>query len=75
MTVPMGSLTTTGAEWSGALPISGSAVTRNCTGLMSQSVINAVQEQPVTAVFVMSHHWRADVPTVKRQHAAWIGAI
>jgi hypothetical protein len=75
MTDPMGSLTTTGAERLGALRSSASAVTRNCRGLIRQSDINAVQEQPVTAVFVMSHHWRVDVLTVKRQHAAWIGAI
>ena len=44
-------------------------------GLMSQRVVNALADQPVTDVFVMSHGWRADVPSAKRQYAAWIGAM
>jgi len=44
-------------------------------GLMSENVISALQEQPITDVFVMSHGWRADVPSAKRQYAAWIGAM
>jgi len=44
-------------------------------GLMSENVVSALQEQPVTDVFVMSHGWRADVPSAKRQYAAWIGAM
>jgi hypothetical protein len=42
---------------------------------MSQRVVNALEELPVTDVFVMSHGWRADVPSAKRQYAAWIGAM
>ena len=44
-------------------------------GLMSQRVVNALADQPVTDVFVMSHVWRADVPSARRQYAAWIGAM
>src|SRR4051812_3707209 len=44
-------------------------------GLMSERVVNALQEQPVTDVFVMSHGWRADVPSAERQYAAWIGSM
>ena len=42
---------------------------------MSQRVVNALRDQPVTDVFVMSHGWWADVPSAKRQYAAWIGAM
>ena len=44
-------------------------------GLMSHRVVNALQDQPVTDVFIMSHGWRADMPSAKRQYAAWIGAM
>ena len=44
-------------------------------GLMSERVVSALDEQPVTDVFVMSHGWRADVPSARRQYAAWIGAM
>src|SRR5215218_8927786 len=44
-------------------------------GLMSQRVVSALQEQAVSDVFIMSHGWRADLPSAKRQYAAWIGAM
>ena len=44
-------------------------------GLMSERVVSALEEQPITDVFIMSHGWRADVPSAKRQYAAWIGAM
>jgi hypothetical protein len=44
-------------------------------GLMSQRVVSALQEQAVSDVFIMSHGWRADVASAKRQYAAWIGAM
>ena len=44
-------------------------------GLMSERVVSALEDQPITDVFIMSHGWRADVPSAKRQYAAWIGAM
>src|SRR5215208_7330571 len=44
-------------------------------GVMSQRVVNRLRDQPVTDVFVISYGWRADVPSAKRQYAAWIGAM
>jgi hypothetical protein len=44
-------------------------------GMMSERVVSALEDQPITDVFVMSHGWRGDVPSAKRQYAAWIGAM
>ena len=44
-------------------------------GMMSERVVNTLQDQPVTDVFIMSHGWRADVPSANRQYAAWIDAM
>jgi hypothetical protein len=44
-------------------------------GRMSARAIAAVRDEPVTDVFIMSHGWRADVPSAKRQYAAWIDAM
>jgi hypothetical protein len=44
-------------------------------GVMSERIVSALEEQPVTDVFIMSHGWRADLPSAKRQYAAWIGAM
>jgi hypothetical protein len=74
-TVSLGSLATTGAKWSGALRSCALAVTPNCTGLMSLRIVNALADLPSTDVFIMSHGWRADVASAKRQYAAWIDAM
>jgi hypothetical protein len=44
-------------------------------GLMSERILSALRERPVTDVFLMSHGWRADVPSAKRQYIAWINAM
>ena len=44
-------------------------------GMMSERVVSALEAQPVTDIFIMSHGWRADVPSARRQYAAWIGAM
>ncbi len=46
-------------------------------GRMSARAVAALRdaETPVSDVFLMSHGWRADVPSAKRQYAAWIGAM
>jgi hypothetical protein len=51
------------------------AVTPNCMGLMSLHIVNALADLPGTDVFIMSHGWRADVASAKRQYAAWIDAM
>jgi len=44
-------------------------------GLMSLHIVNALADLPSTDVFIMSHGWRADVASAKRQYAAWIDAM
>src|SRR3954452_1144422 len=46
-------------------------------GLMSERIVSALQTShlPVTDVFMMSHGWRADLPSAKRQYTAWIQAM
>jgi hypothetical protein len=44
-------------------------------GMMSERTAEALGDEPITDVFVMSHGWRADVPSAKRQYGAWIGAM
>ena len=43
-------------------------------GLMSQLVAKALEDQPVTDVFLLSHGWRGDIPGPE-QYGRWIGAM
>ncbi|MGB7085306.1 MAG: hypothetical protein WBD47_07115, partial [Phormidesmis sp.] len=44
-------------------------------GLMSQKVLDALSQNAITDVFLISHGWLGDVPAAKRQYDAWIGAM
>lgn len=44
-------------------------------GSMSDRIVQAIREQPVTDVFVSSHGWKGDVPAAIAQYDAWIGAM
>jgi hypothetical protein len=40
-------------------------------GWMSRRVLNLATNSPVTDVFVMSHAWKGDIPTARKQYDAW----
>lgn len=42
---------------------------------LSEAVVAAVRDQPVTDVFLMSHGWQGDVPAARDQYGRWIGAM
>jgi hypothetical protein len=44
-------------------------------GKLSEAVMAAVRDEPVTDVFVMSHGWQGDVPAAREQYARWITAM
>lgn len=44
-------------------------------GAMSDRIRRAVQDEPVTDVFVISHGWKGDIPAAKDQYGRWIGAM
>src|SRR5690242_17413114 len=44
-------------------------------GLMSQRVLEVLQNEPVTDVFLMSHGWQGDIPAARAQYTAWISAM
>jgi hypothetical protein len=44
-------------------------------GRMSERAIDVLKSEPISDVFLMSHGWRADVPSARSQYAAWIGAM
>jgi len=45
------------------------------SGRLSDLVKQALETQPVTDVFFMSHGWKGDVPEAKAQYDKWIGAM
>src|SRR4051812_15645492 len=44
-------------------------------GLMSERVLAALAEQPVTDVFVFSHGWKGDLPSARQQYGEWTTAM
>ncbi len=44
-------------------------------GLMSRRILDALQAEPVTDVFLLSHGWKGDMPAAREQYNAWIGAM
>ena len=44
-------------------------------GVMSRRAMDALQGEPVTDVFLMSHGWLGDIPAAKAQYTNWIGAM
>lgn len=44
-------------------------------GVMSQRVLEAVQREPITDVFLISHGWLGDIKDAIRQYDLWIGAM
>ncbi len=44
-------------------------------GRMSQRVAEALEDESVTDVFLLSHGWRGDVPAARTQYSRWIGAM
>jgi hypothetical protein len=44
-------------------------------GLFSRKVLDAVQHDGITDVFVMSHGWKGDVPAAREQYGRWIGSM
>ena len=44
-------------------------------GLLSDRVRAAIQNDPITDVFIMSHGWRGDIPAAREQYNRWIHAM
>src|SRR5687767_14189228 len=44
-------------------------------GMLSDRVVAAIQKDPVTDVFIMSHGWRGDIPAARGQYNRWIAAM
>jgi hypothetical protein len=42
-------------------------------GRMSQRVAEALKDESVTDIFLLSHGWRGDVPAARAQYGRWIG--
>jgi hypothetical protein len=43
--------------------------------MMSAVIVKALQSDPVTDVFILSHGWQGDVPAAREQYDAWIDAM
>ena len=41
-------------------------------GLISQQILDALDSEPITDVFLFSHGWRGDVPAAREQYQAWL---
>ncbi len=54
---------------------SGNERTDDPAGKMSDKILAALRDEPVTDVFLMSHGWQGDVPSALRQYNAWIDAM
>jgi hypothetical protein len=44
-------------------------------GMMSAKVEEAIRQEPITDVFVMSHGWQGDIPAAIEQYDRWIAAM
>ena len=44
-------------------------------GKMSDKVVEALKNEPITDVFMLSHGWQGDVPAARRQYNNWIEAM
>ena len=44
-------------------------------GKLSDRVCKAIQDEPITDVFIMSHGWKGDIPAAKEQYNRWIQAM
>jgi hypothetical protein len=44
-------------------------------GMMSQRVCDAIRDDGITDVFIMSHGWKGDIPAAKEQYEKWIKAM
>lgn len=53
----------------------GNERTNDPDGQMSQRIVDALQQEPYTDVFLMSHGWMGDVPAARAQYGKWIGAM
>jgi hypothetical protein len=43
-------------------------------GRMSERIVTALREAPITDIFVLSHGWQGDVPSARSQYNKWIDA-
>lgn len=44
-------------------------------GRMSQRMLEFVARDPVSDVFIMSHGWKGDMPTARKDYDAWVRAM
>jgi hypothetical protein len=42
---------------------------------LSEQILAALTNEPITDVFIMSHGWMGDVPAARKQYNDWIGAM
>jgi hypothetical protein len=42
---------------------------------LSEQILSALANEPITDVFLMSHGWMGDVPAARQQYNDWIGAM
>src|SRR5262249_38005660 len=57
-----------------AFDAQGNERTDDPDGLMSDKIVTALGQAPVTDVFFLSHGWQGDNPSAKRQYNNWIDA-
>jgi hypothetical protein len=58
-----------------AFDASGRERTDDPNGIMSDKILAALRDEPVTDVFLLSHGWMGDVPSAVRQCNNWIDAM
>src|SRR5262245_27701829 len=44
-------------------------------GVMSERVLEALRQDPITYIFIISHGWKGDLPAAREQYRNWIAAM
>lgn len=58
-----------------AFDANGKERTDDPDGLMSRKILDALSNEPITDVFLMSHGWLGDIPAAQHQYDKWIAAM